>query len=56
MNKKIVNKILSGISDKNIRFDDLRKLLLTLNFIERIKGDHHILSRLDVKKLLTFNP
>jgi len=35
MNKKFLNKILSGTSDNNIRFSNLRKLLITLNFIER---------------------
>jgi predicted RNase H-like HicB family nuclease/predicted RNA binding protein YcfA (HicA-like mRNA interferase family) len=33
---------LSGTSDANIRFSDLRNLLLHLGFSERIKGSHHI--------------
>jgi predicted RNA binding protein YcfA (HicA-like mRNA interferase family) len=34
--------VLSGVSDANIRFDDLRKLLERLGFEERIRGSHHI--------------
>lgn len=36
--EKLVQKILSAQSDKNIAFDELRKLLISLNFSERIKG------------------
>jgi len=38
MSKNILDKVLSGLSDKNIRFGDLRKLFLSLGFDERIKG------------------
>jgi len=38
---KLREKILDGKSDANINFDDLRNLLLNLEFIERIKGSHH---------------
>jgi hypothetical protein len=40
--EKLIEKILSGKSDTNIRFEDLRNLLLNLGFEERIKGSHHI--------------
>ena len=39
--EKLIEKILSGKSDSNIRFQDLRKLLISLGFEERIKGSHH---------------
>lgn len=42
--KKTLEKVLRGGSDANIRFADLRDLLLTLGFEERIKGSHHILT------------
>jgi len=42
MTKNILEKVLSGLSDKNIKFSDLRKLVLDLGFGERIKGSHHI--------------
>lgn len=38
----ILRRILGGRSDTNIRFNDLRNLLLRLGFIERIRGSHHI--------------
>lgn len=38
---KIRQKILEGNSDANIKFEDLRGLLLSLGFTERIKGSHH---------------
>jgi len=41
MDKKIIAKILSGLSNKDIRFKDLRVLPLTLGFTERVKEDHH---------------
>jgi len=56
MNKKILNKILSGLSDKDIRFSDLRKLLLSLGFSERIKGDHYIFTRPDILEIVNLQP
>ena len=52
MKKGIIDKVLSGLSDKNIRFEDLRKLLLSLDFEERMKGDHHIFTRVDILEIL----
>jgi hypothetical protein len=40
--KKILAKILSGISDSNIEFHSLCGLLKSMDFHERIKGSHHI--------------
>ena len=42
MIKNVLEKILSGLNDKNIKFSDLRRLILDLGFSERIKGSHHI--------------
>ena len=56
MSKKILNKILSGLSDKDIRFSDLRKLLLSLGFSERIKGDHYIFTRPDILEIVNLQP
>jgi hypothetical protein len=36
---------LRGTADANIEFDDLRRLLLRLGFVERIRGSHHIFRR-----------
>lgn len=40
--EKLREQILSGKSDANIRFEDLRQFLFSLGFEERIKGSHHI--------------
>ena len=45
-----------GLSDRNIRFDDLRGLLLRLGFAERTKGSHHIFSRDGVAEILNLQP
>jgi len=39
---KLVNKILQGRSDKNIKFKDLTGLLKHLGFTEHIRGSHHM--------------
>ena len=39
---KLIQKILSGSSDRNIDFKDLCGLPETLEFDNRIKGSHHI--------------
>jgi predicted RNA binding protein YcfA (HicA-like mRNA interferase family) len=40
--EKLIEKIISGRSDANINFEELRNLLLSLGFEERINGSHHI--------------
>jgi hypothetical protein len=49
--EKLVQKILSGTSDRNIDFQELCKLLNGLGFDERIKGGHHILSKEGVEEI-----
>ena len=56
MDKVILEKVLSGLSDKNIRFGELRKLILSLGFDERIKGDHHIFSKVDITEIMNLQP
>jgi len=56
MDKGTIEKVLSGLSDNNIRFEDLRKLLLTLEFDERIKGDHHIFAKSDIIEIINIQP
>ncbi len=45
-------RILSGRSDANIRFEDLRSFLLRLGFAERTRGGHHIFRREGVHELI----
>ena len=40
--KQLLQKILGGRSDANIRFGDLCGLLRNLGFAERVQGSHHI--------------
>jgi len=54
--KKIIGKILSGTSDANIKFSDLRKLVLSLGFNERVKGDHFIYSKQGVTEIINIQP
>ena len=49
-NEKLIPKILSGKSDSNVKFDDLRRLLKGLGFEKRVKGSHHIFRRLDIEE------
>ena len=56
MRKRVLQQVLSGASDANIRFDDLRTLLIHLGFEERIRGDHHIFSKSGVEEILNLQP
>jgi len=56
MDKKTLNRVLGGLTDKNIKFHDLRKLLNDLGFSVRIKGDHHIYYREGVEEIINLQP
>lgn len=56
MRKRVLQRILSGTSDANVRFEDLRSLLSGLSFTERIRGGHHIFSRTGVTEILNLQP
>ena len=49
-NDELRHRILSGRSDANIHFDDLRGFLLRLGFIERVRGSHHIFRKDGVRE------
>ena len=49
--EKILRLVLSGTSDANVAFADLRLLLKHLDFAERIRGEHHIFTRPDVEEI-----
>ena len=40
--ERLLQRILGGRSDANIRFSELRALMQSLGFDERIRGSHHI--------------
>ena len=49
---RLLNRILSGVADRNIRFDELRLVLLALQFEERVRGSHHIFTRAGILEIL----
>ena len=56
MKLKILEKVLSGLSDKNLRFSELAKLLSDFGFSQRIKGDHHIYFSEGVEEIINLQP
>ena len=49
-NDEMQQRILSGRSDANIRFNDLRLFLIRLGFDERVRGSHHIFRREGIRE------
>jgi predicted RNA binding protein YcfA (HicA-like mRNA interferase family) len=47
---KLLVKILSGASDANVGFDELRDLLKRFGFEERVRGSHHIFRKQGVEE------
>ncbi len=56
MNKKVYDAVMSGKSDNNIRFNDLRNLLESIGFGYRIKGDHFIYYYDDIPEIINIQP
>ena len=54
--KKILDKVISGQHDSNIKFHDLRKLLLNYGFSERIRGDHYIFTKEHIFEIINLQP
>jgi hypothetical protein len=48
--EKTLERVLSRRSDANVRFDDLRGLLLSLRFSERSEGSHHVFTRSGIEE------
>jgi predicted RNA binding protein YcfA (HicA-like mRNA interferase family) len=53
---KLLERILSGRSDANVRFSELVQLLSHLGFAERIRGDHHIFTHNDIEEIVNLQP
>ncbi len=43
--ERLLQTLLRGQSDANIRWADLRALLLYLGFSERVRGSHHLFDK-----------
>lgn len=54
--RAVLSQILSGSSDANISFADLRRLLRSLGFDERFRGSHHIFTKEGVEEILNLQP
>jgi predicted RNase H-like HicB family nuclease/predicted RNA binding protein YcfA (HicA-like mRNA interferase family) len=52
MADSVLFQVLRGSADANIRFSDLRGLLLKNGFVERVKGSHHIFTHDAVAEIL----
>lgn len=50
--EKLLLRIISGTSDSNIDFKQLRGMLVRLGFTERIKGSHHIFFKDDIEEII----
>lgn len=48
--EKTLAQVLSGRTDANIRFDDLRSLVLALGFTERTRGSHHMFGKAGIEE------
>ena len=48
--EELLQRILSGTSDANVRFDELCQLLERLGFIKRVRGSHHIFRKSNVEE------
>ncbi len=54
--EKLMYSVLSGVNDRNIAFDDFRKLLERFGFDCRVKGDHFIYTRPNVEEIINIQP
>lgn len=53
---KLLQKILTGTSDRNIKFSELRQLLKKMGFEERIRGDRYIVTKNNVEEIINIQP
>ncbi len=54
--EKLFKHILMRRSDANVPFEGLCSLIKRLGFEERIKGDHHIFTKMNVEEILNIQP
>lgn len=46
---RVLQRVISGVSDANIRFEDLCQLLMGLGFEMRVRGSHHVFRKSGVE-------
>jgi predicted RNA binding protein YcfA (HicA-like mRNA interferase family) len=54
--EKVLAKVLSGGSDRNIGFDDLCGLLEKYGFESRTRGSHHIFFKSGIEEIINLQP
>ena len=54
--EKLMQSIMSGTQDRNIKFADLQKILDVLGFKCRVKGDHFIYWKEGVEDIINIQP
>ena len=54
--ERLARQILLARSDANIDFDDLRRLLHALGFVERMRGGHHVFVKESIAELVNLQP
>ena len=54
--EKLMQATLSGTQDRNIRFSDLQKVLTTLGFQCRIRGDYFIYWKNGIDEIINLQP
>ena len=53
---RVLARVLSGTADQNLRFEQVKGLLLSLGFDLRVRGSHHIFSCSDVEEIINLQP
>jgi predicted RNA binding protein YcfA (HicA-like mRNA interferase family) len=54
--EKMLEKIMRGTSDTNIDFSDLKQILTSLGFQDRLRGSHHIFTKDGVLEIINLQP
>lgn len=54
--EKLMYSIMSGTQDRNIKFNDLQKILDILGFKCRVKGDHFIYWKSEIDEIINIQP
>lgn len=54
--EKLMQSIMCGTQDRNIKFADLQKILDVLGFQCRVKGDHFIYWKDGVNEIINIQP
>ena len=54
--ERIIQRILSGVADRNFEFSEICTLLERLGFSCRVNGSHHIFFRDGIEEIINLQP